>query len=240
VSDPVLKSGLLTPVRECVPMRRYLLLRALILLFLFGLIGSMAAARANIQNPSATSFGPGPQFAIADFDGDVRPDLASIQAGSSTSGTTDYWIELHLTAGGRQSIRLCAPAGGLRIEARDVNGDNSIDLVLATAWFNQPVAILINNGHGSFSRVEPTAFPGAFSEATTSWASVSEQAIDVVGAPPQSRAGICSEERGLLHVRSPARLIAPSRSRLLVSPFLILTQGAHLLPKLLTSNRSAH
>src|ERR1700730_12864341 len=169
------------------------------LLLLFGLAWGSRAEAADIQQSGpVTLVGPGPQFAIADFDGDVRPDLASIQAGSNSSGTTDYWIQLQLTAAGRQSFRLVAPAGGLWIEARDVNGDHAVDLVLGTAWFNQPVAIFLNNGHGSFSRVEPAAFPGAFSECKTIGGSASNQAIDAVGVPPQSRAGTCSESRGLL------------------------------------------
>jgi hypothetical protein len=195
------------------------------LLLLFGLAGSNTAEAAGIESGPVTSVGPGPQFAIADFDGDVRPDLASIQAGSNSSGTTDYWIQLQLTAAGRQSFRLVAPAGGLWIEARDVNGDHAVDLVLGTAWFNQPVAILLNNGHGSFSRAEPAAFPGAFSESKTNWGSASNHVIDAVGVPPQSRTGTCSEPRGLLHGRSPTGSIPPSSSGFLVSPLLISHAG---------------
>ena len=196
------------------------------LLLLVGLAEGSRAEAADIQQRGpVTSVGPGPQFAIADFDGDVRPDLASIQAGSNSSGKTDYWIQLQLTAAGRQSFRLVAPAGGLWIEARDVNGDHAVDLVLGTAWFNQPVAIFLNNGHGSFSRVEPAAFPGAFSECKTIWGSASNQAIDAVGVPPQSRAGTYSEARGLLHGRSPTCSIPPSSSKFVVSPLLVSHAG---------------
>src|SRR5580704_7018606 len=195
-------------------------------LLLFGLAGSSRAEAADIQQSGpVTTVGPGPQFAIADFDGDVRPDLASIQAGSNGTGSANYWIQLQLTSTGRQSIQLVGPAGGLQIEARDVNGDHAIDLVLTTAWFRQPVAILLNNGHGSFSRVEPAAFHGAFNESKTSWGSASNQAIDAVGVPPQSRAGTCSEARGLLHGRSPTGSIPPSSSGFVVSPLLISHAG---------------
>ena len=210
-------------------MGRYLLLRALILLFFLGLVGGITPAKAGVQNPPAASVGPGPQFAIADFDGDVRPDLASIQPSSNSFGTTDYWIQLQLAAGGRQSIRLFAPAGGLRIEARDVNGDHAVDLVLATAWFNQPVAILLNNGHGSFSRVEAAAYPGAFSAGTANWVRASEQAMDAIGVPPQSRHGICSDARGLLRVRSPASLLAPPSASFVVS-FLLDSHAGRAPP----------
>src|ERR1035437_2390402 len=128
------------------------------LLVLFGFAGRGTAEAADIQSGPVTSIGPGPQFAIADFDGDLRPDLARIQPRPNSSGATNYWIQIQLSAVGRQSIRLVAPAGGLEIEARDVNGDHAVDLVLTTAWFNQPVAVLLNDRHGGFSRVEPTAF----------------------------------------------------------------------------------
>ncbi len=172
-----------------------------------------------------TSVGPGPQFAIADFDGDVRPDLASIQAGPNSSGTTNYLIQLQFSAIGRQSIRLVAPAGGLRIEARDVNGDHAVDLILASAWFNQPIAVLLNNGHGSFSRAEPAAFPGAFSESKTMWAPVIYQPAEVFGIPSQSGPGICPVVTCLPHRRSPARPNPPSSSGFLVSLFLISHAG---------------
>jgi hypothetical protein len=144
-------------------------------------------------------------------------------------GSTDYWIHLQLAAGGRQSIRLVAPAGGLRIEARDVNGDHAVDLVLATAWLNEPVAILLNNGHGSFSRVEPTAFPGVFSEATTKWASATEQATDAVDVPPQSQQWLCPDARVLLHVRSPARSNVPLSAGFLFS-FLLDSHAGRAPP----------
>lgn len=168
--------------------RRYLRLRSFVLVFLVGFLGRSAAATGtDVHDARLASVGPGASFAIADFDGDQHPDLASVQGGRVGSSSTDYWIQLQLSASGRQAIQLVAPSGGLLIEARDVNGDHAIDLVLATAWFKQPVAILLNDGHGRFSRVEPTAFPGAFTDATTNWASSSDQTTEAA-CVPRSRA----------------------------------------------------
>jgi hypothetical protein len=193
---------------------------------LFGLADRNTAEGADIQTAPVIFVGPRPQFAIADFDGDHRPDLVSIQAGQNASGTNSYGIQLHLSAVGRLSIRLVAPTGGLLIEARDVNGDHAVDLVLATAWFRQPAGILLNDGHGSFSRVEPSVFPGAFSESTTKWASCSDQAVDVVGVLPQSRFGVCSEARTLPHSRPAADSISsPSRAGFHLGFFLISPAG---------------
>jgi hypothetical protein len=202
------------------------LFRWLSLLLLLGISPSSKAGVTGIQQSvPVASFGTGPQFAIADFDGDVRPDLASIQSGVNNSGTTNYWIELQLSTVGQQAIQLFAPAGGLRIEARDVNGDHSVDLVLATAWFRRPVAILLNDGHGVFSHVEPTTFPEAFSESTTNWRSPSNRAVDAFGIPPQSQSSLCSEARYSIRRRLSVRRIALFNSGFLVSLFLISQAG---------------
>jgi hypothetical protein len=195
------------------------------LLLLFGFIGCGAAAGEDVRNESVTSVGPGPQFAIADFDGDLRPDIASVQVGSNGSGSTDYWIQLQLSAGGRQFIRVVAPTGGLLIEARDVNGDHAVDLVLATAWFRQPVAIFLNDGHGNFSRVEPAVFPAAFSESAANWASAFDQAAEAAGLPPRSRTGICPEARALPSVRSHTDSIPRSSAGFLLDSFLVSHAG---------------
>jgi hypothetical protein len=194
------------------------------LLLVLGLSSTSFACGTDLQSAPASSVEPGLPFAIADFDGDHRPDLASVQTGRSDFSHTDYWIQLQLTTAGRQSIRIVGPAGGLLIEARDVNGDHAVDLVLATAWFRQPIAIFLNDGHGTFSRAEPTAFPGAFTESKTNWGSARNQAIDAVGVPPQSRAVICLKMQ--LHFpRARARLALLSSWESLLHPFLLSHLG---------------
>ncbi|MGB7751258.1 MAG: hypothetical protein WCF88_06865, partial [Candidatus Acidiferrales bacterium] len=64
----------------------------LVLLALLISAANSVAKGAAIQNGAAASTGPGLTIAIADFDGDLRPDLASIQDGHSTSDTSTYWI----------------------------------------------------------------------------------------------------------------------------------------------------
>jgi hypothetical protein len=194
-------------------------------LFLLVFAGCSSAEAGDIQSRPANPLRPGLPFAIADFDGDLRPDLASVQSGANVSGSTDYWIQLRLSAAGRQSIQLLAPAGGLSIEARDVNGDHAVDLVLTTAWFRQPIAIFLNDGHGSFSRVEPSAFPEAFKEPTTNWLSDSRVLAGAVGVAPRSGAGICTDETNSLHDRSPAGSIASSCAGFPVSSFLVSAPG---------------
>src|ERR1700681_1406735 len=51
-----------------------------------------------VSSTQATS-----QFAIADFDGDNRPDLATVQVGQGSSWDKHYWIPLQLSGGSRET-----------------------------------------------------------------------------------------------------------------------------------------
>ena len=102
------------------------------------------------------------EFAIADFDGDSRPDLATVHGGQSGFGDTRYFIDFRLTTGLRHTVGFTAPSGGLRLTSRDVNGDDFLDVIVTTYWTNQPVAVLLNDGRGNFTQSDPSAFPGAF------------------------------------------------------------------------------
>jgi hypothetical protein len=221
---PATELGLPTMCRHRFAMRcaGFCLCVALLLVFLlFDLGGTSAAASAILQNTPAITVGRVFSFVVADFDGDRYPDLAAVEARRIDSSFTDYSIRLQLSASGRHAIQLLAPSGGLLIEARDVNGDRAVDLVLSTAWLRQPVAIFLNDGHGSFSRVEPTALPGAFANTAANRASSSNQGAETVGIPPQPRSGIFSEATNLPDVRRGTDPIFFSSSLFLFdSPFI--------------------
>jgi hypothetical protein len=154
-------------------------------------LGGIASADA--QTSPVSSAPTRLTFAVADFDGDLRPDTADVGMGRSSASLTDYWIRFRLTAAERQTILVVAPSGGLEIAARDVNGDHAIDLIVRTVWLRRPVTILLNDGHGRFSRVDPAGFPEAFRECGTRWSSSAQQLpCGVLGSPPQSRCGIFS------------------------------------------------
>jgi hypothetical protein len=180
-----------------------------------------AESKASTASPG----GPGLPFAIGDLDGDLRPDLANIQTGRSDVAQTDYWIHLQLTAAERQTILVVAPTGGLQIVARDVNGDDALDLVLTTAWLKEPVAILLNDGHGVFSRVDPRAFPGAFEKPETNWRIPAEPVLSVVGIPLQSRAGHLSGGVRLPYPRSSIDAVPSSDGGFPLSAFFVSNLG---------------
>jgi hypothetical protein len=161
--------------------------RFALLLLIAGLLPHFAFGAGT---PSASaSAGPGLPFAVADFDGDSVPDYASVQTGRIGASTQDYWVRLRLSASGRRYIRVAAPKGGLRIEARDVNGDNAVDLVFATAWLDQPVAIFLNDGHGNFSQVDPSAYPRTFHQPNFTWRDTAGHDWYTAGMPREPRAG---------------------------------------------------
>src|SRR5467141_3916166 len=158
--------------------------------WLLGISGRRAAASA-LPAQAAT------HFAIADFDGDDRPDLASVHVGQSSSSSTRYWIAFHLSGGSGQTVGITAPIGGLRITSRDVNGDNFLDLVVTTAWTNKPVAILLNDGFGNFTASDPANFQSAFTASEMSWTLATDDIRDTAAALLLSRgvSGDCQKER---------------------------------------------
>jgi len=100
----------------------------------------------------------GIHFAIADFDGDWKPDVAVVEAASLRCAQANYAIRLQLSAGAELSFLISAPSGGVRVAARDVNGDNLPDVVVSSISDERVVAVLLNQGHGQFSRAEPAAY----------------------------------------------------------------------------------
>jgi hypothetical protein len=99
------------------------------------------------------------QFAFADFDGDHKPDLAVLHAERFSSLKTRYSIVFALSTGNQQTMELVGPSGGLEILSRDVNGDNTPDLVVQAVRRHQPVAIFLNDGYGNFTFADPARYP---------------------------------------------------------------------------------
>lgn len=156
--------------------RRVLALPRLFFVFLFCSVGLVCAAATPQRFVPLPAGRMNATFAIADFDGDQQADLATVQGGGGvTSSQSQYWIRFLLTSGEGQSFGIAAPAGGLQLSARDVNGDNVPDVIVSTSWLNRPVAILLNNGHGRFALVDPAEFPNVVWNAQDSWSLEAER-----------------------------------------------------------------
>ena len=157
------------------------------------LLSGIVTASAPQQESSAVSPAIGARFAIADFDGDLKPDLATVQVGGSNARTTHYSIRFELSGGAARSISLLAPSGGLQIVPQDVNGDQIPDLIVSTQWLNRPVAVLLNDGHGNFTLSDPGAFPDVMRNSESRWLGTEAQNYDHAAIPPsRSAAKVCA------------------------------------------------
>lgn len=131
-------------------------------LFLLLLVSSAHAAASTQPDERSRLAAFAPQFAIGDFDGDHRPDLAKVRAGAGGQSGVLYLIDFRLSTGPRRTFGVTASAGGLKLASRDVNGDHLLDVVVTTFLTDEPVAVFLNDGRGNFTRSEPSAFPDAF------------------------------------------------------------------------------
>ncbi len=129
-----------------------------------GMPMAKAAARPQ-QRPWTDAEQSLSRFVIADFDGDAKPDFATVQADQFHVRVTDYSIHVRLSRGLESSIGLTALSGGLQLSSRDVNGDDKLDVVVRTALDSSLVAVLINDGQGNFTLAKPELFPGLEKEA---------------------------------------------------------------------------
>src|SRR6266850_6299585 len=170
-------------------------LRISFLVFSGSYFGSTAAHAINVGAPFS---GSGLPFAIADFDEDQSPDLASVHSESHSSSLASYDVRLHLSEAGQQSIHLVGPSGGLRIATRDVNGNDIPDLIVSSAWRGEPLAVLVNDGRGTFSLADPSSFPGVSGGSGTTLNGKLPQ-TDTVATPRKLPVRNLSGSRYLLH-----------------------------------------
>jgi hypothetical protein len=188
------------------------------LLLCYAGLGLAATAATAAQGSSHVAIGASSSFAIADFDGDRRPDLATAEIERSDSRLARYLIRLQFTAGpgqpGRsgQFIGVSGAFGLPQISAIDVNGDRAMDLVLTATGQPQPIAVLLNDGRGKFSLAKPSDFPAAAWDSPWHWGLASLQFHDVAVVVPTATPPVGAGAENSL--RAPAQL---AESRFLAS-----------------------
>jgi hypothetical protein len=131
---------------------------ALACLFLLGIVRVNVSNSAHNAAADRRSHLNVARFLFADFDGDLIPDLAQVEMQNRRSTSTNYFIHLKLAAGVESAIGVSGPDGGLCVAARDVNGDNALDLVVTSNLDANFVEVLLNDGHGNFSLATGDAF----------------------------------------------------------------------------------
>lgn len=100
-------------------------------------------------------------WAIGDFDGDRRPDLASTELVRPGTGDGKYTVQISLTSSWASSSFEVdgAQSGGLSIRARDIDGDRDLDLVITSGPLHRRVGVWKNDGNGSFTEADPSLYP---------------------------------------------------------------------------------
>ena len=195
------------------------------LLVLLGLVIGGGTARSNNSDAFVAGHGlPAAMdaFAIDDFDGDLAPDIASVQPISSNSSSSNYLIHLQFGSGKRLSICLTAPWGDVRIVAGDVNGDRIPDLIIRSAWSEEPYAVLINDGNGTFSRVDPSSVQALHRKSKRRWSWPRPQPSETAATSPPSAERGFAKTKCIGHSRPTKGLVhrpgsASTRCPLLVS-----------------------
>jgi hypothetical protein len=97
-------------------------------------------------------------FAMADFTGDTNPDVATVELSGFDAVSALYVVNIQLSEGGQQCLRVTAPFGGLLIATTDLTGDGNLDIVIRSARSHAPVAVFLNDGHGHFFAAELSIF----------------------------------------------------------------------------------
>jgi hypothetical protein len=193
------------------------------LFFAFG--GAGASAQSSNGNAGHANGYRGLPYAVADFDGDEMPDTATVEGGYALSTADQYSIRLRLTGRGAESIFLTAPSGGLSVEAHDVNGDHSPDLIVATKWQHRPVAVYLNDGHGSFSRVEASRYQSTFDAAELPSASALTQQTDALAGLAPESGGFCALVRATTDHVPQSRFLATRSTVVSAHEFLAANSG---------------
>ncbi|MBX3358789.1 MAG: VCBS repeat-containing protein [Phycisphaeraceae bacterium] len=124
--------------------------------------GAMAQSVGFSQPVTLTTGGTAVAVATADFDGDGKVDIASLNS--------DGTVKMHRGLGGG-SFAAATALGAVPLWdptretpsvllAGDVNGDGRVDL--AVAGFSVPIHLILNQGNGVFGQAINTCFIGSF------------------------------------------------------------------------------
>jgi hypothetical protein len=101
----------------------------------------------------------GPTLALADFDGDDKPDGAILLQSDVSRGQGNFELELHFTGRSNTDIKFQSPEPSVTVEALDIDHDGDIDLVIEQSLTRKRLQVWINDGHGNFERGRMEDFP---------------------------------------------------------------------------------
>ncbi|MGB7727169.1 MAG: VCBS repeat-containing protein [Candidatus Acidiferrum sp.] len=131
----------------------------------------------------------GTRFVFADLDGDRIPDLAQVESQNPRSANANYSIHVKLSAGVESAIGVSGPIGGLRVAARDVNGDDNLDLVVTSNLDSSFIEVFLNDGHGNFAAAPSANF--------ATLENVSDVLLETPSGPQRDRVTLASTRTSL-------------------------------------------
>jgi len=99
-------------------------------------------------------------LAVADFDGDHKPDGAVlIDSGLLLTQSGFRTIELHFTGRANTDLTFESNQNTLAISALDVNRDGAADIVVEQSVTHKRVQVWLNDGRGGFRKVRSDDYP---------------------------------------------------------------------------------
>ena len=124
---------------------------------------------------------PGEVPAVADFDGDQKPDIAAVRLKGN-----QYQIVVWLSASSDIAI-LNSPVSlaGFAVQAYDINGDSFQDVVVTSSLGPHPLAIWLGDGKGEFRAADRSLYKtdSVLAQSTKIQTGASRSERDISSAP---------------------------------------------------------
>jgi hypothetical protein len=130
------------------------------------LFTALSATTARADSTRTLDCSPGADsahtvWAAADFDGNKTIDLARLTVRLGRDGVTVSALDLFAFCPDSAPPAVNVfPRLGLVLIARDIDRDQDQDLVLREPFAGQAVGVWLNDGTGSFSKADPSDYPG--------------------------------------------------------------------------------